>query len=265
MSQKNAIPDAWDDDWESLADKQDNAEQEDGPPAEAKISKAERRAKHAELNKQIWESAQNPEPMLFLEARDNVPLKSTFKPNVKVLSRKPPLQVLSRDGTTSGIAGLNLEDEDDSKEERRKKAEESFAERQARAQREREEKERRYAEAREKLFGSPASNSEDSRGRASPNRHTRGKGRGRGGRDSQPRSSNEQSPAGPEISKGQLYDPSYSPKPNSVYIQKKESSVSRPGTPNEQQQPIREPRGPQVIGRGGNGFAPRGNKSGAAA
>lgn len=201
-----------------------------------------------------------PEPMLFLQARDNVPLQSAFKPNVTVLSRKPP-QVLSRNGATAGVAGLKLEDGDDSEEERRKKAEEDFAERKARAERERVEKQRKYAEARERLFGSPAPSSGESRG-VSPNKQTpmRGKGRGRGGRDSQPRSSNEQSPARPAAS-GKLYDPSYSPKPNSVYIQKRETSNSRPGTPNDLQQPIREPRGPQPIGRGGRGFAPRGNHS----
>lgn len=56
MSKKNAIPDAWEDDWESQADKADAA----AAPAKAehvKISKAERLAQHAETNKKIWESA----------------------------------------------------------------------------------------------------------------------------------------------------------------------------------------------------------------
>jgi hypothetical protein len=196
--------------------------------------------------------------MLFLQARDNVPLQTSFKSNVTLLSRKPPPKVLARNDVNAGMAGLALDDDDDSEEERRKKAEESFAERQARAQKERAEKQRKYAEARERLFGSTAPGPGDSRG-ASPSKQTRGKGRGRGGRDSQPRSSNEQSPARPANPGRQLYDPSYSPKPNSLYHQKKESSGSRPGTPNDVQQPIREPRGPQAIGRGGRGFAPRGN------
>lgn len=196
---------------------------------------------------------------MFLQARDAVPVASTFTPNVTVLSRKPPPQVLSRTGATDGIGGLRLEDDDDSEEERRKKAEESFAERKVRAEKERAEKERKYAEAREKLFGSPAPSTSDSRG-ASPGKQIRGKGRGRGGRDKS-RSSNEQSPARAANS-ARLYDPSYSMKPNSVYIQKKDSSGSRPGTPNDIQQPIREPRGPQPIGRGGRGFAPRGNHAG---
>jgi hypothetical protein len=244
-----------------------------------KLSQRERKAKHAEFNRQLWESAyvkstriklqailtvvlsENPEPLLFLQARDNTPIPSTFKPNVTLLSRKPQPQLLTRNGATVGMAGLKLEDDDDSEEERRKKAEESFAERKARAEVERAEKQRKYAEAREKLFGSPAPSSGESRG-ASPNKQSRGKGRGRGGRDSQPRSSNEQSPARPPPGARQLYDPSYSLKPDSVYIQKRDSKDSRPGTPNGLQQPIREPRGPQAIGRGGHGFAPRGNHAG---
>lgn len=57
MSKKNAVPDAWEDDWESQADKADAV----AAPAKAeepvKISKAERLAQHAETNKKIWESA----------------------------------------------------------------------------------------------------------------------------------------------------------------------------------------------------------------
>lgn len=154
------------------------------------------------------------------------------------------------------MAGLSLEDDDDddSEEERRKKNEADFEERKARAQKERAEKERRYAEAREKIFGSPAA-SDESRG-ASPNKSNRSKGRGRGGRDNQPRSSNEQSPARLPAAR-QLYDPSYSPKPG--YVQK---DSSRPSTPSGQEKPIREPRGPQSSIRGGRGFAPRGNHAG---
>jgi hypothetical protein len=76
MPKNSAIPDAWDDDWESLADvymstvsscpqgcslttvqKQDNSAAHQEPREEVKLSKAERKARHAELNKQIWESA----------------------------------------------------------------------------------------------------------------------------------------------------------------------------------------------------------------
>jgi hypothetical protein len=153
------------------------------------------------------------------------------------------------------MAGLNLDD-DDSEEERRKKAEADFEERKIRAQKERAEKERKYAEARERIFGSPAA-SGDSRSN-SPSKATRGKGKARGGRESQPRSSNEQSPArtaAPAPAR-QLYDPTYTPKPGSVYIQKKEANGSRPDTPNGLEKPIRQPQGPAKDG--GRGFGSRG-------
>lgn len=57
MSKKTAIPDAWDDDWESTADKDDVVAASKKVEEEVKISKAERLAKHAETNKKIWESA----------------------------------------------------------------------------------------------------------------------------------------------------------------------------------------------------------------
>ncbi|KAF2120589.1 hypothetical protein BDV96DRAFT_641255 [Lophiotrema nucula] len=266
MSNKGPLPDAWDDDWENQISEPVVAPEQ--PQATKKLSKAERRAQHAEFNRQLWETAEKPpEPMIFLQARDNVPLQPSFKPGVTLLSRKPPApQVLSRNGATTGMAGLKLDDDDDSEEERRKQNEAAFEERKTRAAKERTEKERRYAEARERLFGSPAP-AEDPQGRASPSKQHRGKGRGRGGRDTQPRStpgSNEQSPARSAASAKQLYDPSYSVKPNSIFIQKRESSNSRPSTPNEQQRPIREPKGPEAIGRGGRGFAPRGRGSGPA-
>ena len=202
--------------------------------------------------------SENPEPV-FLQAR-NSPVQPTFKPAVTVLARKPTPQVLSRN---AGMAGLSLQDDDDdSEEERRKKAAADFEERKIRAAKERAEKERKYAEARERIFGSPAA-SEESRSN-SPSKPTRGKGRGRGGRDSQPRSSNEQSPARVTAPSGrQLFEPSYAPKPGSVHIQRKDDGGSRPGsrpgTPNLQEKPIREPRGPAR--GGGRGFASRGGHS----
>lgn len=167
-----------------------------------------------------------------------------------MLARKPTPQVLSRN-----MAGMNLDD-DDSEEERQRKAAADFEERKARAQRERAEKERKYAEARERIFGSPAASAtEDSRSN-SPSKATRGKGRARGGRDSQPRSSNEQSPARSTAPTRQLFDPTYAPKPGSVYITKRETGDSRPATPNGQEKPVRQPQGPAR--GGGRGFASRG-------
>ena len=173
-----------------------------------------------------------------------MPVQATFKPKVTMLARKPAPQVLSRN-----MAGLTLDD-DDSEEERRKNAAADFEERKIRAQKERAEKERKYAEARERIFGSPAA-SETSRSN-SPNKATRGKGKARGGRESQPRSSNEQSPAraaAPAPAR-QLYDPIYALKPSSVYIPKKEVNGTRLGTPSDLEKPIRQPQGPAKDGRG---------------
>lgn len=59
MSKKSVVPDAWDDDWESQADKADPAVASATAKAdeEVKVSKAERLAKHAETNRKLWESA----------------------------------------------------------------------------------------------------------------------------------------------------------------------------------------------------------------
>lgn len=57
MGKKAAVPDAWDDDWESQADKVDNEAEKAKAEEQVKVSKAERLARHAETNKKIWESA----------------------------------------------------------------------------------------------------------------------------------------------------------------------------------------------------------------
>jgi len=57
MSRKAVVPDAWDDDWESQADKVDPEVEKAKTQEQVKISKAERLARHAETNKKLWESA----------------------------------------------------------------------------------------------------------------------------------------------------------------------------------------------------------------
>ena len=202
---------------------------------------------------------------LWLDARDDAPRKSDFKPTVKLLSRKPPPKIASPDPST-GIANMSLADDEDSEEEERKRATEDFAERQARAQREREEKQRKYQEVRERLFGSSTPSNGEAQSRASSangRNSSRGKGRGRGHREGQGTSSGDQSPARPQTQRKELYDPGYSVKPNSVYIQKRDVKASPgPVTPADEQ-PVRAPRGPDGSGRGGHGFGPRGNKTGA--
>jgi hypothetical protein len=57
MSKKHAVPDAWDDDWESQADKAESVAEVAKVEEQVKVTKAERLAKHAETNRKIWESA----------------------------------------------------------------------------------------------------------------------------------------------------------------------------------------------------------------
>lgn len=164
------------------------------------------------------------------------------------------------------MGGLSLDDEDSEDEERRKAAE-SLAERQARAQKEREEKQRKYQEVRDRLFGSPTPASDEPQSRSSSKagqqntsrNSSRGKGRGRGNAESQV-SSADQSPARGQPQQRQLYDPNYTAKPNSLQAQR-DSGGSRPETPAEGQH-VRSPKGPDGSGRGGFGFASRGNLSG---
>jgi hypothetical protein len=203
---------------------------------------------------------------MFIQARNNVPLTSDFKPALKVLSRKPSSAKIG--DASRGVGGLSLADEEDSEEEDRKKNAETLAERQAKAQREREEKQRKYQEVRERLFGSSAPGPDDGQSRASSKNgqqsssrnSSRAKGRGKGEIDSQT-SSADQSPARGSNPKRQLYDPNYTPKPQSLHAQG--PSGSRPATPGEEQ-PIRQPRGPDGSGRGGFGFAARGGRVGSA-
>ncbi|KAE9979583.1 hypothetical protein BLS_009681 [Venturia inaequalis] len=246
------------------------------PPTEVpvvKLSRAERKAKHDEANKQLWDAAyvyapalrhppnissEAPEKPIFLLAREDVPLKDEFKGPLKVLSRKPPPKVIARQDPTSGLASLNMDDDDDSEEEERKKAEKSFLERQARAKIEREEKQRKYQEARDRIMGGKASN--DASGRPS-SAHGSGsrnssRGKGRSGRVNATPSA-EPSPARASRQSKGLYDPGYTPKPGSVYLQKRDggdSSASGSSKPNEDK-PMRAPKGPDSSGKAGFGKA----------
>jgi hypothetical protein len=49
------VPDAWEDDWETQADKMANEPEQSA--TQAPLSKAERLAQHAEQNRKLWESA----------------------------------------------------------------------------------------------------------------------------------------------------------------------------------------------------------------
>lgn len=156
-------------------------------------------------------------------------------------------------------------------------------ERKAQAAKEREEKQRKYEERRQELFGtagtanvaisavtnSSLNASNENSGSTTPRNTTptppgsrsatpnrsRGRGGKRGGaavlaKDQQKREK-------------ELFDPSYSAKPDSIYLQRREKGL--PEGKESEVQPIRSPRGPDASGRGGFGFAPRGGKAAAPA
>lgn len=201
---------------------------------------------------------ESPQTFHYLESRTSVPLKTEFKPAVTVLSRKP--QLATRQSNTNAAENQDA----DSDEDENKKPELTAEERKAKAQREREEKQRKYEEVRERLFGSPATESGASTpGNTTPPKHGDKKGKGKGrahsgadGRDQSYGRPKRDSSAASNKSK-QLYDPDNVSRPTS----------SGPQRPRQQQQqqpqqhPVRSPRGPDGSGRGGFGFANRGGKA----
>jgi hypothetical protein len=173
---------------------------------------------------------------------------------------------------TLGGAGAGLSDSDD---EASKPPEITPEERQAKTLRDREEKQRKYEEARERLFGSsstPGSGASSPGGTPPPARHqhqhqnngdgNRGRGRNRGGRDRDNNNNNRGDKRDSAPSKQrQLFDPGYTTKPNSAFLQRRERTpqLSTDRSDNEQSvKPTRNPRGPDGSGRGGFGFSPRG-------
>ncbi|KAF5669271.1 hypothetical protein FHETE_5029 [Fusarium heterosporum] len=276
---KNAmtVPDAWEDDWESQADKM--TKEPEQPTPQAPLSKSERLAQHAEQNRKLWESADAPQTFHYVEAGSSgVSLTTPFKPQVKVLSRKP---IIAKRGATAGMSGLSLDDDNESKQEVQMSPEEV----RAKQKRDREEKQRRYEEARAKIFGeSNPSSGTSSPGAVTPPRADgysgRGRGRGRGGyRNNDVRQPDNRqldnrgfdTPRRMQNAAGsgrELFDPNCTPKPEPSpqrrlpeYPSPGRSTASR----DEQQQlqpqaPIRTPKGPDGSGRGGFGFMQRGGK-----
>ena len=216
----------------------------------------------------------------FLETRLNsvAPVRSEFKPPPILLSRKGPIKQ-SRRPPTDGINNLNLQCASSSDEEETDKKALTAEERKAQAAKEREEKQRKYEERRQELFGSAGTanaatsvntnsslnvsngNSGSSTPRnttptppgsrsATPNR-SRGRGGKRGGAPGLTKEAQQKR-------EKDLFDPSYSAKPDSIYLQRREKGLPE-GTEGEVK-PIRSPKGPDGSGRGGFGFAPRGGK-----
>ncbi|KAI6250079.1 hypothetical protein HI914_01920 [Erysiphe necator] len=144
MSKKSFIPNAWDDDWEVQVDKTSK------DVNEITLSKAERQAQHIEANKKIWKSAEEPEQYLFLTAQDNIPLKSEFKPALKVLSRKPAPVMVGQIDPTTGTVQLMPVDKEDHEEQMDSISPE---EQRLKALKELEEKQKRYDAARARILG----------------------------------------------------------------------------------------------------------------
>ena len=194
------------------------------------MSRAERKAKHAEANKALWESAENKGSNFhFVDAmrNDNVPLKTEFKPAITVLARKPKQEQSKKHsrGKSTGLETrvdgllLNEDEEDiDSEEEERREREKDFAKRKEEAAKAREEKTKKYEEVRARIFKGSQSNpgSAGNSGRSSPgsssawpersssskprNATAAGAGSGSGNRDKEPNvapaaSKQEQPPA----------------------------------------------------------------------
>jgi hypothetical protein len=205
-----------------------------------------------------------PETFHFLAARDSVPLKSEFKPAVKVLSRKPAPKVVSRQDPITGLEELTIEDDDDDEE---KNAGPTAEELKAKTIREREEKQRKYEEVRARLFGTEAKSGASSPGTVTPPAEE-GKGRGKGRSRGRGGNFMNQDNRRPESQGGskELFDPNYTPKPGSVTIQKRgegSSTSSGRSTPRavEEGQILRAPKGPDANGKG-FGFTARGGKDG---
>ena len=209
----------------------------------------------------------------FLAARDEVPLKSEFKPAVKVLSRKPTPKLISRNEPLTGESQLMLEDFRDEGDEGLRSNTLSPEEMRLKAQREREEKQRRYEEARKRLFGSasisPAPGSTSgSRDTQKPqvlnkppeSRDIRARGRCKGTRSSPVLPDRNEHQYGYEArggthsdarNKRELYDPQLESKPDFTPTLEQASYDSQQPKQERTAEPtIREPRQPKQSARG---------------
>ncbi|WPJ58281.1 hypothetical protein SMAC4_02923 [Sordaria macrospora] len=278
MGKNDSVPDAWDDDWESLADRaaKEEPSKSPEPEREVKMTKAERLAMHAEAQRKLWEAAESEKEINFLAATSSVPLTTPFKPAMKVLSRRP---VIAKRDPVTGLERLTLQDDEDDDEDKNKK-QETPEEIRMRQQRELEEKQRRYEEARAKIFGEASSSGLSTPGSITPPKETdkadrprsdgqnHRRGRGRGGMhrtDSRPESQTRRLPTNSQSGPRGLFDPNYSGKPGSNGQRRSgeaSPNLSRSNSRRDEDQVIRAPRGPDNSGRGGFGFARRGGQAG---
>nr|OQO18733.1 hypothetical protein B0A51_11431 [Rachicladosporium sp. CCFEE 5018] len=232
MSTKGGLPDAWDDDWENLADKPEISDP--APEPAKKLTKAQKRVQHQELQKQLWDSAENPARNLWLEAQGAVPLKQEPVIQRVVLTRKP---------------ATAAQEDEDSEGEKRRKAELALEERKRKAVTDREEKVRKYAEARERIMGTGAASGpasrDSSQGRDTRKSHVKATN---SNLNSRPTSAG-QSPARSTPNGSGLFDP----EDMGRRLAPKRETTSSP----REGEPARQPRGPDTNGRGGFGFASR--------
>ena len=216
-------------------------------------------------------TSETPDAFPFLTSRDDPPLTTTFKPAVKVLSRKPTPQIVARVDPSTGQQSLVKDDSDDS-DSAAAATRPSPEELRLKAQRDREEKQRRYDEVRGKIFGAGSSgavtppkvansdgaSSGSGSGSGNGNGNRGGGGRNKGGRGRGGKGMGEQASSRRTDGKAkQLFDPDYTPKPGSVTLAKREGDEATNG---DVPGVIRAPRGPDGSGRGGFGFAGRGGK-----
>ncbi|KAF3762515.1 hypothetical protein M406DRAFT_332897 [Cryphonectria parasitica EP155] len=286
MGNKTAA-DAWDDDWVTQADRVAK-EENNTPEPQAPKTKQERIAQHRELQRKLWEEAEEPPQMPYhVAASSNVPFAQGFKPQMKLLSRKPVKKVVD---PVTGIEKLMLEDDDE--DDRDKKPQLPTA---AEIEEKRKQKERDYEERRAKLFGTPPP--ETTSGATTPGATTpplvgensrgnyRGRGRGRGGRGGRGGQRNEgykndlRNDSRSENYRGGVRNDSQDGRPGnsnggSPYRElfdpdASSRSASRPQRGGATSSPtrgpesaIRAPRGPDSSGARGFGFANRGAKEG---
>jgi hypothetical protein len=202
--------------------------------------------------------SEEPETFHFLAARDTVPLKSEFKPALKVLSRKPTPKTIQRIDPATGLISTSFEEEDEEMIQTNRQTPEELR---LKAQKEREEKQRRYDEARARIMGTSSASGGTSPGAVTPPNMTEGAkqnwGRGRG----KDLKKQDVSRPGSQSGVKELYDPDYTPK-QAVNMQKRNGGSLQSGhsTPKHEESILRLPRGPDGSGRGG--FASRGGKKG---
>lgn len=220
-----------------------------------------------------------PPEMYHVAATSNVPLTQGFKPQMKLLSRKPPPTTVKTKDPVTGMEKLTIQD--DVEEEEEKPPQPTPEEIRERQQRELEEKQRKYEETRAKIFGESPSGV--SSGASTPGTTTpplageggssrgnyRGRGRGRGGRGGRGGQRNQDNynkaeaqdrrPGNTGSPFRELFDPDAGPKPGSRQQQRMAGTASPPRGP---EHAIRAPKGPDGSGRGGFGFANRGAKEG---